>query len=125
MSNDSVTSGDWDLLTRKKLNGIPEDILGLTPIDISKRDILLSDEKRRLDNNEELVDYKLRSKHKIHQLKKKYKEDEEDYNSDLSFDLNSSNNSSDISDDEQVNDQQPVLLLTGNKNSRKIGEENV
>ena len=72
-----------------------------------------------------LVDYKLRSKHKIHQLKKKYKEDEEDYNSDLSFDLNSSNNSSDISDDEQVNDQQPVLLLTGNKNSRKIGEENV
>ena len=75
ISDDSVTSGDWDLLTRKKLNGIPEDILGLTPIDISKRDILLSDEKRRLDNNEELVDYKLRSKHKIHQLKKKYKED--------------------------------------------------
>jgi hypothetical protein len=133
-SNEIITSNkfssidndinSFEILTRKKQNGIPEDILGLTPIDISRRDILLSDVKRGLDNDEELYDYKLRSKHKMHQLKKKYKEDEEEYSSDINFDLNSSNNSSDISDDE--NDKQPVLLLRGvGSKSKKIGEENV
>ena len=50
--NNDITS--FEILTRKKQNGIPEDILGLTPIDISRRDILLSDVKRGLDNDEEL-----------------------------------------------------------------------
>lgn len=122
--NSIVDETSFEILTRKKQNGIPEDILGLTPIDISRRDILLSDVKRGLDNDEELYDYKLRSKHKMHQLKKKYKEDEEEYDSDINFDLNSSNYSSDISDDD--NDKQPVSLLTGvGTKSKKIGEENV
>ena len=86
-----------ELLARKKQNGIPEDILGLTPIDISRRDIKLSDMKRQLDNEEEELDYKLRSEHNKHQLEKKYKEQEEEYNYDY-FDMNSSNNSSADSD---------------------------
>lgn len=116
--NDDISG--LEILTRKKLNGIPEDILGLTPIDISRRDILLSDKKRELDNREELFDYKLRSKHKINIMKKKYKEDEEDY-----IDINFSNSSSDISDDE--NNDQPVLLLKnmGKTNEKNIGEEKV
>jgi hypothetical protein len=112
-----------ELLARKKQNGIPEDILGLTPIDISIRDLKLSDIKRRLDNEEEELDYKLRSEHNKHQLEKKYKEQEEDYNYDY-FDMNSSNNSSADSDEEHNN--HPVLLLRGGgKRDEKRGEENV
>jgi hypothetical protein len=122
--NNIIDENSFEILTRKKQNGIPEDILGLTPIDISRRDILLSDKKRILDNEEEYLDYRLRMKHKMHQLKKKYKEDEEEYSSDINFDLNSSNYSSDISDDDS--DKQPVLLLRGvGTKSKKIGEENV
>jgi hypothetical protein len=118
-----------ELLSRKKQNGIPEDILGLTPIDISRRDISLSDMKRKLDYKVEKKDYKLRTKHKVHLLKKKYKEDEEDYEIDLNFDIDSNISSddscdSDISDIE--NNKQPVLLLRGaGKKNTITGEENV
>jgi hypothetical protein len=118
-----------ELLTRKKQNGIPEDILGLTPIDISRRDISLSDIKRKLDYKVEEKDYKLRSKHKVHLLKKKYKEEEEDYGIDLNFDINSNISSDDSCDSDiyhQENNKQPVLLLRGaGKKNTITGEENV
>ena len=92
-----------EILSRKKQNGIPEDILGLTPIDISRRDILLSDMKRELDNDEEKLDYELRSKHKKKLLRKKYEQDEE-YGIDINF-----NSESDSSDNE-IDDKKTLFL---------------
>ena len=101
-----------EILSRKKQNGIPEDILGLTPIDISRRDILLSDMKRELDNDEEKLDYQLRSKHKKKLLEKKYEQDEE-YGIDINF-----NNESDSSDDEI--DDKKILYLKGSVDTRDV-----
>ena len=119
---ESLSECVYDILSRKKQNGIPEDIMGLNPIDISKRDIILSDIKRQLDKEEEVFDYDLRSKQRIHQLKKKYHREEEDYNYDM--ELNSSDSSVVSSDNEEdkKNDgsEPPVRLLIKEKSKNNI-----
>lgn len=116
---ESLSEYVYDILSRKKQNGIPEDIMGLNPIDISKRDIILSDIKRQLDQEEEVFDYDLRSKQRIHQLKKKYHREEEDYNYDM--ELNSSDSSVVSSDNEEVmTSEQPVRLLIKEKSKNNI-----
>lgn len=102
-TNSNIDIDSLEILSRKKQNGIPEDILGLTPIDISRRDILLSDMKRELDNDEEILDYQLRNKHKKKLLEKKYEQDEE-YGIDINF-----NNELDSSDNEI--DEKKILFL--------------
>ena len=74
---------------------------------------MLSDIKRQLDQHEEVTDYKLRSKQKINQLKKKYYREEQDYNYDMEI---SSNDCSVISNDheeDKIDDsnEPPVRLL--------------
>ena len=119
-----------EILNQKKYNGIPEDVIGVTPIDISEQDIKLSQYQRKLDLRKEKCEAETKYFRDIQKIKKKYsRELQNNLNYDSEDNISwegSDDNSFTINGVESEPEPEPYTYVYSGKRNKKVEEnENI